>query len=88
MTEEEKENRRKMKEYNAKMDAAFNLLTLSLKVGGVDDLIDIRRQEKAEDGKRIALVIFRGGKKRANITADSIPAAIFDILKQVPELHY
>lgn len=87
MTEEEKENRRKMKEYNAKMDAAFNLLTLSLKVGGVDDLIDIRRQEM-KDGKRIALVIFQGGKKRANITADSIPAAIFDILKQVPELHY
>lgn len=87
MTEEEKENRRKMKEYNAKMDAAFNLLTLSLKVGGVDDLIDIRRQEM-KDGKRIALVIFQGGKKRANITADSIPAAIFDVLKQVPELHY
>lgn len=87
MLKEEKENRRKMKEYNAKMDAAFNLLTLSLKVGGVDDLIDIRRQEM-KDGKRIALVIFQGGKKRANITADSIPAAIFDILKQVPELHY
>ena len=87
MTEEEKENRRKMEEYDAKMDAAFNLLTLSLRVAGVGDLIDIRRQEM-KDGKRIALVIFRGGKKRANITADSIPAAIFDILKQVPELHY
>lgn len=87
MTEEEKETRRKMKEYNVRMDAAFDLLTLTLRVGGVDDLIDIRRHE-TKDGKRIALVIFQGGKKRANITADSIPAAIFDILKQVPELHY
>lgn len=78
MTEEEKETRRKMKEYNARMDAAFNLLTLTLRVGGVDDLIDIRRHE-TKDGKRIALVIFQGGKKRANITEDAYSVIKYDL---------
>ncbi len=66
--------------------AAFWNLLVGLQVGGcsVDsfELVEIEGQSD-----RYVEVTFESGlKKRACITWDSIPQAIFDVMNQVPEL--
>ncbi len=67
------------------METAIELLFLALKTGGVP--ICVWWISETDYGDRLVKVRLTGGKEcTANITADSIPTAIWDILKQIPEL--
>ncbi len=67
------------------METALELLFLALKLGGAP--IYVWWISETDYGDRLVKVRLTGGKERvANITADSIPTAIWDIMKQIPEL--
>ncbi len=74
------------KDYEATVRiTAMQMLFAALKIGGAP--IDGFRMIETGYGDRLIKVNLTGGSERtANITADSIPTAIWDIMKQIPEL--
>ena len=68
----------------SKREVAFFHLQRALSAAGCN----VKEFEEVEmnTGERIIIAHFPYGDKYANITADSAPAALWDVLRQIPDL--
>ena len=68
----------------SKREVAFFHLQRALSAAGCE----VKEFEEVETdrGERIIIAHFPYGDKYANITADSAPTALWDVLRQIPDL--
>lgn len=68
----------------SKREVAFFHLQRALVAAGVD----VKEFEEVETdrGERVIIAHFPYGDKYANITMDSAPTALWDVLRQIPDL--
>ncbi len=68
----------------SKREVAFSHLQRALSAAGCN--IKGFEEVETDRGERIIIAHFPSGDKYANITADSAPTALWDVLRQIPDL--